>query len=73
MAEPALPGLEDIAPSDLSFAVAFLRDHGFASVRSLFHPVAGLLVTLCLTSGRGAAHERARGSHHRKYQRPDST
>ena len=36
MAEPALPGLEDIAPSDLSFVVAFLRDHGFASVRSLF-------------------------------------
>ena len=35
MAEPALPGLEDIAPSDLSFVVAFLRDHGFASVRSL--------------------------------------
>ena len=33
MAEPALPGLEDIAPSDLSFVVAFLRDHGFASVR----------------------------------------
>ena len=36
MAEPALPGLEDIAPSDLSFVVAFLRDHGFASVRVAF-------------------------------------
>jgi hypothetical protein len=35
MAEPALPGLEDIAPSDLSFVVAFLRDHGFASVRAM--------------------------------------
>jgi hypothetical protein len=46
MAEPALPGLEDIAPSDLSFVVAFLRDHGFASVRR-FAPQ-HLLLNSCL-------------------------